>query len=568
MPVRTRSGSSPIRNSATGDTPSVLNSPPRRPGEGRIRRGSLSAVEAIKQRARRGTTTSSDLSSEAEVDQVALRNRPRNVRKTSGGSERGTGGAIGTVRQTTKESTDLEEEASRTDSVDSSLSSELAEDGDSPSSMDDVDHPLTSSPPSSTPGPGRPQSTSPKRIRAGPAPPQALPPRQPIKKMEQVSSLSLALQAKRSKAANPFERFVTLSGQGDPNPLHLKIYAPFSDRPDQPFEVAIRRSVQEDNSWDRKISVVDTIGFSLWRYGEEKITPAVVEGKVNVNRWMLRMVEDGEVDYDFPALDRTKPMDDFASNNNRAARSRSNSKVFDEFALVEASEEQFKENEKITPNPVQSAPASNTALPAPTEEVREVPSPLPPPPPPPPPSLPPPQSAAFPAQLKRWNPVLGPDFGGPSSRNNSITPADMPSQPISHASPRKGPSKILKIHLISAEGYPELVALDVTTDTYLAEVLGMVCRKRNLDKAHHILKVSGTNVVAPLDRTVESLGERADIDLVRRRFGNDGSMAGNTTPGSTPPNAPLLITESRKGVNQKKEALSVWVRAWVVLAAP
>jgi hypothetical protein len=275
--------------------------------------------------------------------------------------------------------------------------------------------------------------------------------------------------------------------------------------------------------------VVDTIGFSLWRYAEENIAPAVVGEKMNVNRWMLRMVEDEEVDYDFPPLDRTKPMNDFASNNNRAARMRSNSKVFDEFALVEASDEEFKENEALTPNP----PESRTSA----EDDDD----------------PTPQPSPWPVQPRRWNPILGHDFSHHGSRNNSVTPADLPVMPASHATQRKGPSKILKIHLVSAEGYPELVALDVTTDTYLAEVLTMVCRKRNLDKAHHILRVSNTSVIAPLDRTVESLGDRADLDLVRRRFGNDGSL-GNTTPGSTPPNAPLLITEARKGANAKKPA--------------
>ncbi|KAI9885514.1 MAG: hypothetical protein M1823_002696 [Watsoniomyces obsoletus] len=537
MPVRTRSGSSPIRNSADVGPSSVLSSPPRRGAENRHRRGSLSAVEAIKERARRGTATSSDLSSENELEQrpPALRTRPKHINSGSRDLQLPEGKPASTVRQNTKESTELEDELSGSGSDNGSLSSELEEPSGSLFTLGDVSHPLTSSI-SSSPVRGPAQSDSPKRSRGGPAPLPSLPPRQPIIKAEPVTStLSMAIQAGRTKAASPFERFATLSGKGESNPLHLKIYAPFSKNPDKPFEVAIRRSVLEDNSWERKITVVDAIGLSLWRYAEENLSPPVTGDKMNVNRWMMRMVEDGEVDYDFPAIDRTKPLNDFTSNNNRAAqRGRSNSKVFDEFALVEASDEQFKLNEKLTPNPVKAPsvpPATSTAGAADNNDNND--------------DDPTPQPSPWPVQLKRWNPVLGHDFSNSGSRNNSIAPADLPALPSSHATPRRGPSKILRVHLISAEGYSELVALDVTTDTYLAEVLDKVCKKRNLDKAHHILKVTGTNVIAPLDRTVESLGDRSEIDLVRRRFGNDGSM-GNTTPGSTPPNAPILITESRK----------------------
>ena len=531
MPLRTRAGSSPIRNSAGVEYPSVLISPSRHPGGSRVRRGSLSAVEAIKERARRGTGTSSDLSSDNDVESQTLKVRPNQIDAVGDDEELLEDKIARNVRQNTKESTDLDDEFSGSASDNGSLSSASAGPSEALLSMGNMINPLLSSP-TDIPGPLPLPNTSPKRQRVGgTAPPSILPPRQPISKLEAVSILSAAIEAKRSKTASPFETFATLSGKGDPKPLLLKIYAPFSAQPTRPFEVAIRKAVLEDNSWERKISVVDAIGFSLWRYAEESLSPSVAGDKMNVNRWMLRMVEDEEVDYDFPPLDRTKPMADFTSNNNRAARMRSTSNVYDEFALVEASTEQFAENEKLTPNPAKTAKAVE-------EEVDDDPTP---------------QPSPWPAQLARWNPVLGHDFAGSGSRNNSIIPADLPSAPTIHATPRKGPSKIIKIHLISTEGYAELVALDVTTDTYLAEVLTAVCKKRNLDKAHHILKVSNTNVIAPLDRTLESLGERADLDLVRRRFGNDGSMS-NTTPGSTPPNAPLLIVEPppRKGPGTKK----------------
>lgn len=490
---------------------------PRRPDESRFRRGSHSAVEAMKERARRARTDS-DLSTDNDLDVSSTELQPVKESKDEQGTEHTAHKGAANERQNTKESTDLEGEDSGDESDGTSLASALAEADDTPSLLA---KPLTSSPLPFVEGLLTTQDMSPKKTRAAPNYLPSLPPARPISTIQHVSLLTIALKAKRAKAVSPFERFATLSGKGDPNPLNMKIYAPFSESPAQPYEVAIRRVIREENTAERKVTVVDAIGLSLWRYSEENMQPPVTGDKVNVNRWMLRMVEDGEVDYDFPSLDRTKAMDDFAFNNNRAQRSRSNSKVYDEFALVEATEEQFKENEQLTPNPA----AAST----PEEERDHVMTPQP--------------ILYHPPvhQFERHNPILGHDFG---MRNNSIIRANLPFVPVSHASPRKGPSKILKIHFNSHEGYPQLVALDVTTDTYLAEVLETVCKRRNLNKASYILKVSNTNVLAPLDRTVESLGEREDIDLVPQQFNKTitGSPTSNT---NTPPNAPLFITETK-----------------------
>ncbi|KAI9807784.1 MAG: hypothetical protein M1825_005089 [Sarcosagium campestre] len=544
MPVRTRSGSSPIRKSSARDGPSLLvTSPSRRSGESRLRRGSLGAVEAVKQRARRDTTTSSDLSSENEMDPLFFKRQQVPAATTAAKAGRRFVEQMAAVkRQDTKESTDLEDEDEDEDddglgddSDGTTLSSEFARTADSASLLNGDSNPLTSSPLSQVADSATPMESSPRKSKAAPSVLQALPPPRPISTVLPVSALSLAINAKKSKAANPLERFATLSGKGDPNPLNLKIYAPFSSKPTEPYEVPIQRFVREDGKGERKVAVVDAIGLSLWRYSEEKLAPAVASDKMNVNHWTLRMVEDEEVDFDFPALERTKPLNDFTSNNNRAARSRSSSKAYDEFALVEASEQQYIDNDRLTPNPVAESAIQETS-----EDVTPMASPAPT------------HSAVPSAAAFRRNPVLGPSFN-PSfnprpfatpATAGAHSPADAPATPASHATPRTGPSKLIKIHLTSPEGYPQFVALHVTTDTYLAEILDTVCKRRNLDKAHHVLKVSNTNVVAPLDRTIESLGDRSEIDLVRRRFGGLGADGSSNTltgsPGSTPPNAPLM----------------------------
>ena len=536
MPVRTRSGSSPIRGSNVRDGPPfAMTSPLRRGGDGRVRRGSLGAVEAVKQRARRDTTTSSDMSSENEPEQTTSRRRQVNAAAATKATHALSENMQVATRQTTKDSTDLEDEDSADESAGSALSSEFAETAESPSFLNDATDSITDLTLPHLPAPETPHNSSPKKSKAAPTLLQALPPPRPISTVQPVSALSLAINAKRSKAASPFERFATFSGKGDPNPLHLKIYAPFSQEPTKPFEVPIQRTVRGETNFERKVTVADAIGLSLWRYAEENIAPTIGAEKMDVNRWTLRMVEDEEVDYDFPALDRIKPLGDFTSNNNRATRARSNAKSFDEFALVEATNEQFKDNERLTPNPAPEPRAQDEA-----DDLTPQPSP----------------GIPVPTPAPRRNPIYGPSFTSPAAlRNASAAPVDAPATSTNHATPRTGASKIIKIHLTSPEGYPQLVALDVTTDTYLAEVFDIVCKKRNLDKAHHIMKLSGTNVIAPLDRVVESLGEHSDIDVVRRRFGNDGPMALTGSPGSTPPNAPLIVADRRKGIKKGTQML-------------
>ncbi len=71
-----------------------------------------------------------------------------------------------------------------------------------------------------------------------------------------------------------------------------------------------------------------------------------------------------------------------------------------------------------------------------------------------------------------------------------------------------------------------MITLDVSTDTWLAEVLDIACRKRQLDKANHVLKLPHSGTVVLLDRTVASLGNVTDLDLHRRRFATDGPPDG------------------------------------------
>lgn len=518
MPVRVRSGSSPIRGSMARE-PSAMTSPARNQGA-QGRRGSQSALETVKERARRDTVTSSEMSSENEFDVSGYRRgQPSTKTATRAGralSKQASDPEVGVARQ----ESDLLEEELEDDSDISDMSSTFAESIDSTSMLDSVTAPMASSPAAPIVGaiPRQLTRSSPKKTKLAQPPLQALPPPRPISMIQSKSILSQIIQAKRTKAAMPFESFASLSGQGDPNPLVLRIWAPFSESSKKYYEVLIRRSVHGGEAGDRQVSVADLIGLSLWRFAEERIEPSLALEQLNVNRWTLRLIEDEEVDYDFPALDRTKPVVSFTTVNNRAARSRSGSKPYDEFALVEATDEQFKQNQSATPQFQQESVASET-----TEDFVPL------------NTLVPQASSLAPSQA-RGNPLLS----TMSALRSNATLADMPAAPTAQSITRSGAPKLLRVHIHSSDATPgQTVTINVTTDTYLAEVLDMACKKRHLDKGNHVLKLPGTGTVVFLDRTVDSIGNMTDLDLYRRRF-NDGPLNMTGSPGSTSPKVGML----------------------------
>jgi hypothetical protein len=129
-------------------------------------------------------------------------------------------------------------------------------------------------------------------------------------------------------------------------------------------------------------------------------------------------------------------------------------------------------------------------------------------------------------------------------RRPNYTLADMPAAATTGTptATRSGAKKLLRIHIHSSDATPgQMITLDVTTDTYLAEVLDSVCKKRQLDKANHVLKLPGSGTVVLLDRTVESIGNRTELDLFRRRFATDGPLTMSGSPGgSGSPKLPLI----------------------------
>ncbi|ETN39623.1 uncharacterized protein HMPREF1541_05849 [Cyphellophora europaea CBS 101466] len=538
MPARTRAGSSPGQTSE-GAHPDVMVTSPSKPRDGRHRTGSLGAVEAVKARARADTATSSEMSSENEVDPSYFQRRQINARSVPKSVPRDQRPGEYTAPLTAAHYESDE------DSVGSVASSDLGETVDSASALAVGTVSPSSSPvlaglaslESTSRSLHSGQSGSPKKTRTLPLL-QQLPPSRPISFVPPVSALSQALNAQKQTPKNPIQGFANLSAKGTPDALWIKIYAPFSTDPEEPFEMPLVKTSKDG----LRIIVAEAIGFALWRYTEEDLQPPLQPSQLNVNKWCFRMCEEGEVEYDFPALARTRPIADFTSNNNRGARGRSRGRNFDEFALVEVSEGELRANNAETPQFI--PPEEEVAISATPATLQAETSPSPHP-------------GTSRATSSRTNVLLAGQPFASALSNTSLTPADQPVRAAQQATPRIGPTKTLRVRYFDLDVSARSTTLEISSDTYLAEILDQVCKKWNFDKGFFVLKVTGTNTVAPLDRTVEALGTRSDLELVRKRFGaGPAGLAGS--PGSASPNAPLLL--DIQGPKKGKKAQTAFAR--------
>jgi hypothetical protein len=504
---------------------------PSRPQDSRLRRGSLGAVvESVKQRSRGDTITSSEMSSDNELDSMAFQKRRVNPRRAVKAnallSQR--------IQEDDKERLDPLDEGNESDST---MSSEFSGTADSGSLLGRGDDPLDSSPTTQLTNSAITSfnNSSPRKQKLHPTPTlQALPPPRPISFIPPVSALTQMLQAKEQKPSNPLQRFASwnAASEASANPVYIRLYCPFSSKPSKPIELLIRKFSDKGEA----VSVAEAIGYSLWRYQEENVEPPLTPEQTNVNCWVLRMYDDGEIDDEFPALTRNRPLMDFASNNSRGMRPRAREKPWDEFGLVEASEREFNENEKVTPIYSREAAAAVASQNATDEGVEALSPPKP-----------------MPTRAKSFrNPITGPSFAPTATRKDKSSLADAPTVSSVQSASRTGAPKTLTIHFTDENFNSKRLPVPCTTDTYIAEVFDKVCRDFQLDKGLYVLKVSGSTTVAPPDRTVEALGSRMDLDLTRRRFVGDGVFGIAGSPGSSSPNAPLAIATGAATKKTKK----------------
>ena len=101
------------------------------------------------------------------------------------------------------------------------------------------------------------------------------------------------------------------------------MFLPFCETPEKPLCLSVKEDASVDN----------VIGYCLFEYINEKLLPKLSKNILDVALWSIRIVEDdGEIDDDFPALDRSRKIGKYA---------------FDQFALINLKPIEGNQEEKL-----------------------------------------------------------------------------------------------------------------------------------------------------------------------------------------------------------------------------
>ncbi|KAI8083989.1 stress-activated map kinase interacting protein 1-domain-containing protein [Gilbertella persicaria] len=324
------------------------------------------------------------------------------------------------------------------------------------------------------------------------------------------SALSALIAEKATAAENPFAEYAFVSGKGEPKSITLCVYLPHSNQPYTPVSLIVRPDAITD----------DVIGYILYDYVEQKREPELDESAYDLAEWVLLIAEDdGEIEDDLPAVDRTR-------NIGRVS--------FDQFALCRATPSQAKQNDLDRAKMGRSKPdletlhkkrvAAQQTLPAQhhthlgssthTNMNDHIPpyvegSPILHMPgeedPASQPSSEPTLTHLLPTQQQPEPDASTVAVPVPSSKA-TLTKATMPMTPL----------KYFRIKLMTNEEVSATTAIPVYAEMFIGDVLELVSRKRKLDPNEYMLTIADSNVIVSNDTTVESMKGITDLTLTKK----------------------------------------------------
>ncbi|PWZ00991.1 hypothetical protein BCV70DRAFT_159603 [Testicularia cyperi] len=366
------------------------------------------------------------------------------------------------------------------------------------------------------------------------------------------SALSARLQKQDSGPENPFAAFYAgVAGRSGTAPsMTVDIFFPWSNARQAPSAsppssgaIAVQPNTKSMKLNIRKDATMEeVIGYGLYCFVEEKWQPELEplasqmtdeerEIKTTTIGWTLMIVEDGEVDDDFPAIDQSLQLGKFGG---------------DEFAICRATPNQIKQHRDAYGSLVRRTPrvtvskkadaAVGSATPSATHN----------------PAI---SSTVTPTGVGGGGAVLAnpglaarlgvPGAGTQPHAGSLISVQGTPifaSGALSKSALGSSSQSIFLRVLVTPN--PEVrykTTLQVPSDMYLADVLEMICRKRHLSNVDEwALVVTDKSIVVPLDRTVESLQGNHDLALVRRSTLGALGGAGVLSGSSTNPNASIF----------------------------
>lgn len=292
---------------------------------------------------------------------------------------------------------------------------------------------------------------------------------------------------------NPFNSLYAsvAAPPGLPN-LSLELFYPHSDEPSEPVIVQVRKDA----------TVEEVTGYALWKYWEEGLTPPIADEDCTTVNWGLRIVEDdGEVDEDFPALDRESKISKFS---------------YGQFGVVKASESQRKQNEAMMPL-IQRRPSRIIAEPtrAPAR-----------------PPLPGAISGGAPAPGLPMGPPAAPVAPGVALARS---PEDMMDMTEQMSSSRSRPT-LLRVRVEATPSVAFTTTLSVPSDMYIADLTEVLVQRKSLQgpSSEWVLCLGNKRMALPLDRTVASLGSNTELALVTRQWALENGIGTGDRRGGDP----------------------------------
>lgn len=324
--------------------------------------------------------------------------------------------------------------------------------------------------------------------------------KQPIRRPQFASALSAMIAERATKAENPFAEYAFVSGKGEPKSIKLCVYLPHSSNPSTPVTLIVRPDAITD----------DVIGYILYDYVEQKRKPELDIAEYDLAEWVLLIAEDdGEIEDDLPAIDRTRTIGRVQ---------------FDQFALCRATSSQAKQNDadrarmgrtkpdlealrkkktEVAPSAAAAVPPSHSSEPMlPTIEDFD--------------------TDVSPTHINHMNTdetlalLINQQQHQEPDASTVAVPVPSSKATLTKATMPMTPLKYFRIKLMTNEEVSATTAIPVYAEMFIGDVLELVSRKRKLDPNEYMLTIADSNVIVPNDTSVESMRGITDLTLTKK----------------------------------------------------
>ncbi|GMK54359.1 hypothetical protein CspeluHIS016_0109450 [Cutaneotrichosporon spelunceum] len=265
---------------------------------------------------------------------------------------------------------------------------------------------------------------------------------------------------------NPFASlYATVAAPQTVPSLKLELYFPHSDEPSNPILATVRKDA----------TVEEVTGHALWLYVGEGRSPELGDDEAEQSTvgWGLRIVEDdGEVDEDFPPLDRESAISKFS---------------YGQFGIVRATASQKQQNAAVAPK-IQRRPSRIIADVGPRRPRQAMPT------------------------------VMSPEEDVPLKQAGLSAGSQ---------------SALLRVFVRASAEVQFNTTISAPSDMYIADLTEVLVTRKSLPQpaTDWVLCLADLSLALPPDLTVASLGGISELTLVRGQWAAEHGLKGDMRGG-------------------------------------